>query len=89
MKTYTTIVQTREEMYICLPEELNIPVGTKYTISVNDDNSILLSPFVDVEVDIPDDVFLRLAEEAHKQDITFNEHVCNILHAKLNELQED
>jgi hypothetical protein len=31
-----------------------------------------------VEVEIPEDLFLKLALEAHNQDITFNDHVNNI-----------
>jgi hypothetical protein len=35
--------------------------------------------FVNVEVDLPDDVFMALAREAHEKNITLNELVCQIL----------
>jgi len=34
---------------------------------------------VDVEIDISDDLFLAVAKEAHKEDITINEMFCKIL----------
>lgn len=40
------------------------------------DDDELLEP---IEVDIPDDLFFKLALEAHNLDITFNDHVNNIL----------
>lgn len=38
----------------------------------------------DVEVDLPDDVILTLALEAHKRDITLNDLVNEVLREKLN-----
>jgi len=32
-----------------------------------------------VEVDIPDDLLLKLTIQAHDLDITLNQHVCNLL----------
>jgi hypothetical protein len=40
--------------------------------------------WVDIEINLDDDSFLTLAKEAHKLDITFNQHVCNILTQKMN-----
>lgn len=34
---------------------------------------------VEVQVDIPDDVFMELARAAHEKNITLNELVCQIL----------
>lgn len=39
---------------------------------------------VDVEIDIPDEVFLALAKIAHEQGITFNELCVNILRDYIN-----
>jgi len=40
---------------------------------------------VDIEVDLDDELFLALAKEAHKQDITFNQLVNKVLKEKLDE----
>jgi len=32
-----------------------------------------------IEIDLPDDIVLKLALEAHKKDITLNQHINNIL----------
>lgn len=49
----------------------------------SDDGNIHLSSQADdketVELDLTDEQFMQLALEAHKQDITFNQHVENIL----------
>jgi hypothetical protein len=44
---------------------------------------------VDVEIDIDDDLFLAVAKEAHKQNITFNQMVNIILKKKLEEEEEE
>lgn len=36
-----------------------------------------------VDVDLPEDVLLKLAMDAHKQNITLNEHVINILRVEI------
>lgn len=36
-----------------------------------------------VEIDLPDDVFIELAKIAHEQDITFNQLANNILREEL------
>ena len=42
-----------------------------------------------VEVDLPDDVLLTLALQAHERDITLNQHINNILRTMLKEEHED
>jgi len=32
-----------------------------------------------MEIDIPDDLLLKLTKQAHKLDITLNQHICNLL----------
>lgn len=44
---------------------------------------------VSVPVDLPDDVLLILMKQAHEQDITFNEHMENILQAACEEALAD
>lgn len=79
-QTYTTKVETREECFITLPDELveknGWTEGTKFSIKEFEDGSIHLSPYKEIEVDLDDNVFLELAKRAHEQDITFNE-LCN------------
>ena len=41
-----------------------------------------------VSVDLPDDVLLELALQAHELDITLNQHVCNILDKRVKEIED-
>ena len=40
-----------------------------------------------VDVDLPDDVLLKLAMDAHKQNITLNEHVVNLMRAEIERVE--
>ena len=42
-------------------------------------------PRENVEVDLTDEQFLMLAQEAHRQDITFNQLVENIIRKRMEE----
>ena len=44
---------------------------------------------VSVPLDLPDDMMLELMKQAHEQDITFNEHMENILRAACDEALAD
>lgn len=39
----------------------------------------------EIEIDIPDNILLILAMEAHKQDITLNQYINNILRKYMEE----
>jgi predicted HicB family RNase H-like nuclease len=41
-----------------------------------------------VELELPEDVIVRLALDAHEQDITLNQHINNVLHKALQELEK-
>ena len=41
----------------------------------------------EIEIDITDDEFLRLAKMAHERDITFNKMVEHILSEEINRLK--
>lgn len=41
-----------------------------------------------IDVDIPDDLFLELAKEAHKQDITFNELATKAIREQIQLLEK-
>lgn len=56
-----------------------IEVGEKVHVAARDDGSLVISKFVPIELDLPNDVLLGLAMEAHEQDITLNELICNML----------
>ena len=43
------------------------------------------SPREDVEIDLSDEQFLMLAQEAHRQDITFNQLVEQILRKRMED----
>jgi len=43
--------------------------------------------YVNVEVELDNDTFFKLAWKAHEQDITFNELCRQILEKKLNKLE--
>lgn len=84
MKTYTTVIESKTESFITLPDELGYKPGDKFSCEVQPDNSIVLKPFVDVEVDIDDDTFLSIAKYAHERDITINDAAIEILSDTLN-----
>lgn len=44
---------------------------------------------VSIPVDFPDDVLFTLMKQAHEQDITFNQHVENILKVAIDRVKED
>jgi len=71
-------VEKIEELAIKLPEDF-AEVGEKVHVSVQEDGSIVISKFVDMELDLPNDLIMKLALEAHAQDITLNELCSNIL----------
>ncbi len=41
-----------------------------------------------IDVDIPDDLFLELAKEAHRQDITFNELAVKAIREQIQILEK-
>ena len=41
---------------------------------------------VDIEIDISDDLFLKVAKAAHERDITINTMINNIIKDKLHDL---
>ena len=41
---------------------------------------------VDIEIDISDDLFLKVAKAAHERDITINSMINNIIKDKLHDL---
>ena len=71
-------VETIEEQAIRLPDGF-AEVGEKVHISVRDEGCLVISKFVPVELDLPNDVLLGLSLMAHEQDITLNELICNVL----------
>jgi hypothetical protein len=83
MKSITT-VQRSEDLVIQLPPDKFKP-GEKVSVSLESDGSLRIAPLVELELDIPDELFLKLALEAHKLDITFNEYVSLILDQRLTE----
>ena len=44
---------------------------------------------VQVELDLPDDLILFIAKQAHKLDITFNQYIGQLLERELPKLAED
>ena len=70
-------VEAIEELAIRLPEDF-AEVGEKVHVAVRDDGCLVISKFVDIELDLPNDVLLKLALMAHEQDITLNELCGNI-----------
>ena len=44
-------------------------------------------PFTTVDIELPDDDFMRIAQEAHERDITFNKMVNIILKDGINQAE--
>ena len=53
--------------------------GEKVSITHDKNGVITISKFVNIELDFDDELFLKIAMEAHEKDITFNEMVSEIL----------
>ena len=41
------------------------------------------------EIELEDEVILKLALQAHEQDITLNQHINNVLRVKLEKVQQE
>lgn len=83
-KTYTTQVEVEEVCFIKLPEEFGFEVGDQFSIEETEEG-FLLKPFTEVEIDLPDDLFMKLALEAHEQNLTFNQYCVNIISAMIDQ----
>lgn len=77
-----TKLEPSQDALLTLPEEvlqaLNIKAGDKLHMEVKDD-TIILSKFKTIEVELSDELFSQLALLAHEQDITLNELILTIL----------
>jgi len=67
--------------------------GSEYdTVELDDDGNFLSGVrkdgMVDLPIDLPSDVWLELAFEAHRQDITLNTHLTNIIMAACDEVEK-
>jgi hypothetical protein len=83
MKSYITTVQRSNELFITIPDELltklKITEGTEAKIS--EKNGALEIEFLteELELELPDDVYLNLAMEAHEKNVTLNTHINDVL----------
>lgn len=41
------------------------------------------------EIELEDEIILKLAMQAHEQDITLNQHINNVLRVKLEKVQQE
>ena len=69
-------VQRSEDLLIQLPEECGFECGEKVNIECMDNGSIRISHLVNIEIDLDDNIILKLALMAHERDITLNELLC-------------
>ena len=81
-----------EDAILTLPDEIvkkfNLHPGDEVNFELLDNGSVAITfpkgeNMVDVEIEIEDDLLLKLMLEAHKQDITLNQLVENILRKEL------
>ena len=49
----------------------------------------MIEKMVEVEIEIEDEIFLSIAKEAHKRDITFNKMVCIILKEEMEKEKKE
>lgn len=79
------VVQVEQQSYITLPDEivesLGIEEGDEITIRERGNGVLELVPkkYVEVPIELPDDVMLQLAMLAHEQNITLNQYINNVL----------
>lgn len=70
-------IKRSEDLLLDLPEGW-AQEGEKVSIT-QDGDSIIISKFVNIEIDIDNATFLKIAQMAHEKDITFNEMAIEIL----------
>lgn len=83
-KKYYTKIQRSEDLLITLPEGWS-EEGEKVSIEVLENDTIMISKFIEVEIDLDDNSFLYIAKKAHEKDITFNQMVCEIIKERIDE----
>jgi len=92
-KPYSVKVESREEYFITIPDEIMEEKGwgeeTKFSLEEREDGSILLSPYVDIQIDMNDELFMELSKLAHERDITFNQLCNDILKEQLGILEKE
>lgn len=84
MKTVT--LKQSQDVVLELPEGFAEP-GEKVSIE-EIENGFRISKLIPVEVDLDDDVFLRIAKMAHEKDITFNEMCVSIIEEQMKKYKE-
>ena len=82
----TKKIQSKEELFIQFSdeelEELKMEKGQKFSVEINDDNSIKLTPFTTLELEISDfsrELLEFLIAESCEKDISVNEIISNLL----------
>lgn len=88
MKEYiTTKIKRSEDLVVELPSGW-ANEGEKVSIH-DEDGKIIISKMCEIELDLEDDVFIKIAKEAHEKDITFNEMVSELLLEYVNQHKSD
>jgi hypothetical protein len=84
-------VQEMKELYIQFTEEemkeLNIEHNQKFSIEILDDKTIVLKPFVKIDIDLSDftkEDLVYLINESVEKDISMNEVIVDCLKKSLN-----
>jgi len=91
MKSITKKIQPTEEVCIKFTDEemqyLNMQPGQKFSIHGNDDGSLLLTPFVSLDLDISDwsrETLESLIATSCEKDISINEVLNDMLNTYID-----
>ncbi len=87
-------LQQSEALTLQLPQwfvdKHNLKPGDEVSISLQEDGSLLISPFEEISLELSDEAFLKIARVAHIRNITINQCINEMLEEAIREenLQE-
>ena len=79
IKTYAEVLEERENMTNYDMDEIDREERKRKRGIVKLELGKDESPHMAIDIELPDDIFKRLALQAHERDITFNKMVLNML----------
>ncbi len=85
------MLTSKSNLQFIVDELKDVLAEEKIVLKVMEDADFdaMFSKKENVEVDLPDNVFMELAKMAHEQDITLNQLVCNVLREQLDKYENN
>ena len=87
IKTYAEVLEERENMTNYDMDEIDREERKRKRGIVKLELGKDESPHMAIDIELPDDIFKRLALQAHQRDMTFNKLAINILKKGLQDIE--